>query len=919
MAIVTRTKQELRHDLARMMSDHEAGTASTGSTTWMTDADLNYLPDDHFNGWELTTLFGVPQSRFITNFTGTSGSVVFSPVLTSATISSTVPYEMHHEFRKLEYDAALNNAIRSVADVALIDKVDTIIYRSGLQTYSIPDSFVGVYDVQAMDNSDGISLRYGMGSNPDDIVLGTNGVQNYLRISQSILTKSNVVTYCPAVALLLRNAGGDTTSRSMRVAIYSDDGSGAPSAALYISGGVASSVLDEIPRWVRFPFATQARLAANTRYHIVLYDGDTDAARRYGWLENNDGAYESEAVYAYYSTTGVRQIETLTVLGSAASQGAIKVTVTAAGMPSSPVTVVVDLAAGDTATTIGGKIRTALAANAPDVVSFFSIGGATTTVQLTAKAPAANDPTMNISIADGSWQGITEVPFSANTTPGVTAGTKQVETATVVGTITAGTQQVETATLSGTSETGIPTDTAIVTAADMTNSPVSVDFSTPYGASAATCATNLRTALNANPNITNFFTIGGSGADVTFTAKTPAANDATMAVTLAGLSGLGITSADTTAGVASGAGTVEIVVTADGMTGSPVTSTDVDVAAGDTATQVASKIAAQLTAENANISNFFTITASGEDVIFTAKTAAANDATMNVALDNGSCSGLTPAATSADTTAGVAASEGTIQVETTTVVGTVNGNGWLRWVVTAANMSGSPVTGQLYVVNGQTAEQVAAALRASLRTVVRDSTGMFVLGPVGQFFNIGGSGADVILTAKASAANDATMNLAIANGSYAGITAVPSSTNTTAGAGAIVGAWTSLSTTTGQSFVLYSNDPNWLSIAPSLWRVTRTTTRSISVNKTLPDGTPIRLLGFKAPTTMEAEDSECPINSEFVTAKAAALLCASKIRRSDNDPDAYAMQARFWDEQAERIRARIRTRFPANYKLVEVQ
>lgn len=101
---------------------------------------------------------------------------------------------------------------------------------------------------------------------------------------------------------------------------------------------------------------------------------------------------------------------------------------------------------------------------------------------------------------------------------------------------------------------------------------------------------------------------------------------------------------------AGGAGNATITVTAAGMSNSPKV-VSVAVANNDTANQVATKVRAALTADP-DVSAFFTVSGSNAAVVLTAKTAAANDATMNIASTNGTCSGLTPQPTSADTTAG---------------------------------------------------------------------------------------------------------------------------------------------------------------------------------------------------------------------------------------------------------------------------
>ncbi len=130
---------------------------------------------------------------------------------------------------------------------------------------------------------------------------------------------------------------------------------------------------------------------------------------------------------------------------------------------------------------------------------------------------------------------------------------------------------------------------------------------------------------------------------------------------------------------------------------------------------------------------------------------------------------------------------GTAQVETATAAGTVSGSGNATVIVTAAGMSGSPITLSVAVLNGDTptvwAEKVRAAMRADSR--------------ITALFYIGGSGTAITLTALAKAANDATLNISLANGTSTGITTAGTSANTTAGAAsgeaaadAVVVAWT---------------------------------------------------------------------------------------------------------------------------------
>lgn len=118
--------------------------------------------------------------------------------------------------------------------------------------------------------------------------------------------------------------------------------------------------------------------------------------------ENTDRIAAATGVTQSTTTTqGVAlstpQVETLTVGSGATVSGTLKVMVTAAGMSNSPKTLLVAVANGDSASTIAGKIQTALSSDS-DVQGFFTIGGTDADVTLTAKNAAANDDTMNISV-----------------------------------------------------------------------------------------------------------------------------------------------------------------------------------------------------------------------------------------------------------------------------------------------------------------------------------------------------------------------------------------------------------------------------------------------------------------------------------------------------------------------------------------
>jgi len=90
----------------------------------------------------------------------------------------------------------------------------------------------------------------------------------------------------------------------------------------------------------------------------------------------------------------------------------------------------------------------------------------------------------------------------------------------------------------------------------------------------------------------------------------------------------------------------------------------VAVGLGDDAAAVAGKIRSYIAPL---VADHFTVSGSGADVVLTTKVADANDATLNIAYTNGTCEGLTPDASSTDTTAGVADDQ--VSVGTTDALG----------------------------------------------------------------------------------------------------------------------------------------------------------------------------------------------------------------------------------------------------------
>lgn len=117
----------------------------------------------------------------------------------------------------------------------------------------------------------------------------------------------------------------------------------------------------------------------------------------------------------------------------------------------------------------------------------------------------------------------------------------------------------------------------------------------------------------------------------------------------------------TAAGTITGSGNAALTVTAAGMTGSPK-EISVAVLENDTAADWAAKMRTTLS-EDAAVTALFDVSGATTAIVLTRKTAAANDATLNIAIDNGDCTGITPAPTSANTAQGVPADTVSVGVD----------------------------------------------------------------------------------------------------------------------------------------------------------------------------------------------------------------------------------------------------------------
>ena len=121
---------------------------------------------------------------------------------------------------------------------------------------------------------------------------------------------------------------------------------------------------------------------------------------------------------------------------------------------------------------------------------------------------------------------------------------------------------------------------------------------------------------------------------------------------------------------------------------------------------------------------------------------------------------------------GTSLAYGVAQVETSTIVGTITGDGDARTILTCDGMTGNPITTDVAVLTGDTPQAVAVKIAAALNLIAN----------ITAKFAITSAGATVICTRLAAAANDATMNLDVNNESCTGLTDAPTSANTRAGA-----------------------------------------------------------------------------------------------------------------------------------------
>ncbi len=188
------------------------------------------------------------------------------------------------------------------------------------------------------------------------------------------------------------------------------------------------------------------------------------------------------------------------------------------------------------------------------------------------------------------------------------------------------------------------------------------------------------------------------------------------------------------------------VTAADGGNLASGKTINVAVLAGDDADAVADKVRTALNSDG-DVTNWFAVSGTGSDIVLTANTAAADDATANLSLadvgssattsNGGGGSALTPVPTSDNTIAGVAEVK---EVATTTVTTGANQTGTISVNVADGSIN---VNVTVNVTAGMTAAEVADAVRVALAAD----------GTVNAAYDVTGAGDDIVLTQTATGAD----------------------------------------------------------------------------------------------------------------------------------------------------------------------
>ncbi len=139
---------------------------------------------------------------------------------------------------------------------------------------------------------------------------------------------------------------------------------------------------------------------------------------KYGYKVNSSSALAYPITVSGASAT---QVETATIgTTNISTAGNFDVIVTGAGITGSPLTISVPVALADTASLVGGKVRSALTATTA-ISSLYTISGSGTNIVLTKKVTTTDDATLNVELfaVSSTAVGSVNVASSADTTVGV--------------------------------------------------------------------------------------------------------------------------------------------------------------------------------------------------------------------------------------------------------------------------------------------------------------------------------------------------------------------------------------------------------------------------------------------------------------------------------------------------------------------
>ncbi|MBP1996967.1 S-layer homology domain-containing protein [Paenibacillus eucommiae] len=439
------------------------------------------------------------------------------------------------------------------------------------------------------------------------------------------------------------------------------------------------------------------------------------------------------------ATAGVAQVATLTITTGATEAGTIRVTFTDG---TTPVAVNVILTGTETAGSVAMKIAAAFGTT----ITGWNVTVSGTNVHFTASAPAANNTNVT-AIVEGVTTGV-GASISTITTPGAPTPTGIAQVATL-------------AIANGATEAG----TIYVIFTDGTTS-MSKNISIVGTETASDVATKIAAAFGSSIIGWN---VTANGTNVRFTAQTPAANNASVAVSVFEASGVGAPTSTITIPGNLGTSTAQVVILLlpnSESSGGPigvtftdgVTSVSVNVMMLDfpeTGAQLAAKIA---TAFGTSIPGW-NVSASHTSVVFTANSPAANNTKAGARLSG--------------TTTGIGMPDSTI-----TTLGTATPG--IAQVATLAIANGATEAGTIYVkfTDGTTSMSknisIAGTETASdVATKIAAAFGSSIIG-----WNVTANGTNVQFTAQTPAANNASVAVSVFEASGVG---APTSTITIPG------------------------------------------------------------------------------------------------------------------------------------------